>query len=461
MSPGEAPASGTLTPASLDPPMSRWKLAMGSSVSLVTITVVASTLLRLASSLILTRLLSPEDFGAAAITAAILGVMLMISDLGFEVFVIQHRNGDDPRFLDVVWTIRLLRSVVLTLLLLLLAGPLATLIGKPALTAAIAVTSLHFIIEGLSSLTLMTVVRQQKLFRLSCVDVSTTALQIVFGIILAMVFRSYWALIVSGLLAAAVKSVLSYAAFDDSRRRLRFDRDYFAEMWTFGRTIVSAQAIQVLLSQVDKFVLSRLFSLNLFGIYSIASNLAGAPAAFTTAYPTRVLLPAFAKAHRDDPGSLRTVYYDSRRTIMLLYMAAMGGFIGVAPAIIDILYDPRYATAGQYLRFLAIAPLIGLNNYAAREVLIVIGKVKPLLIGNFVRLAWLAGAGIAAYLGWGPIGLVVAVGTIEVPVLCYNWWELRRNALLRMDQELIMLGTAVAGAAAGWIGNTLFAVGLG
>lgn len=427
----------------------RWRATIGSGVSLVAITVVMSTVLRLGSTIVLTRLLSPEDFGAVAITGAILAVLLMISDLGFGIFIVQHRDGAEPRFLDVVWTVRLIRSVILTLVLAVLAGPLATLLGKPALTMAIAVTALHFVIEGLSSLALMTTVRDQKLFKLSAIDIGTTALQIALGIALAVLLESYWAIIWSGLVGAVVKTMLTYTAFPGSRRRLAFDAALFTELWRFGRTIISAHTLQVLLSQVDKFVLSRVFSLNLFGIYSIASNLSGAPAGFTNAYPTRVLLPAFAEVARERRESLREFYYEKRRRITLLYMAAMGGFIGCAPLIVEILYDPRYAAAGLYLQILAIAPLIALNNYAAREVLIVIGQMRPLLIGNFVRLGWLLIGGAGGYLLAGPIGLIVAVGTIEVPVLLYNWWELRRSDLLLLDQELLMLATAIGGLGAG------------
>lgn len=441
--------------------MPRWRARMGSSVSLVTITVVLMTALRLPSTVILTRLLSPEDFGVTAITGAIITVLLMMSDLGFGVFVIQHAQGDDPRFLDIVWTVRMLRSVVLTIGLALLARPLAMLVGQPALTLAIAVTALHFIIESSSSLSLMTVVRQQKLLRLSILDVGSTAIQIGLGIAFALVMHNYWAIIIGGLLANVIKSVLSYTAFPGSRRRLAFDRGLFIEMWRFGRTILGAHTIQVLLSQVDKLVLSRLFPLNLFGVYSVAMNLAGAPSAFTTSYPSRVLLPAYAHAHRVAPATLRDVYYDGRRMVMMLYLATMGGFIGFAPATIHILYDPRYALAGSYLGILAIAPLIGLNNYAAREVLISIGQVRPLLVANIVRLVWLAGAGTAGFLAFGPIGLVAAVGTIEVPVQVYNWWQLRRNNLLKVDQELLMLAVAGAGVAAGLAGTRMFTAAFG
>lgn len=447
----------TAAPISAGPALPRWRMRMGSNVSLVMITAITITALRLPSTIVLTRLLSPEDFGVTAITAAIVAVLVMVSDLGFGVFIIQHGRGDDARFLDVVWTVRLLRSAVLTAGLAVLARPLAVLIGQPEMTGAIAATSLFFLIEGLSSLAMMTVVREQKLLRLSLVDVASIALQICFCIALAYVMRSYWAIVIGTLLGAGVKTGLSYAAFPGSRRRLAFDRPVVAELWRFGRNIMGAHTIQVMLSQVDKFVLARLFPLDLFGIYSVAQNLAGAPSSFTTSYPNRVLLPAYSQRWREAPMTLRDLYYDGRRRVMQLYLAAMGVFIGFAPAVVQILYDPRYAVAGDYLGILAIAPLVALNNYAAREVLIAIGQVRPLLIGNFVRLGWLAVAGTAGFIWFGATGLVVAVGTIEVPVQVYNWGQLRRNGLLRVDQELMMLGVAGAAIGTGAAGNRLFA----
>lgn len=424
-----------------------WRRTLGSGVGLVTVTIVASNLLRIFSTIILTRVLSPADFGIAGVTAAILAVLMMISDLGFGVFIVQHRKGNDQHLLDVIWTIRLIRALVLTLALAAAAGPLAHLLAKPEMQAAIAVTALHFLVDGLGSLAPMTAVRQQKLLVLSGMDILCAVVQTVLGIVLAIYLLNYWALIFAGLAAVGFRSLLSYAMFDGAVRRFAFNRGYAVELWHFGKTIASAHTIQVLLSQVDRFVLSRVFSLNLFGLYTIASNLATAPSAFTTLYPHRVLLPAYAETLRERPDRLTEVYYRERQTVMLLYLLAMGGFIGMAATVTDILYDARYAGAADYLRLLALAPLVGLNNYAAREVLIVVGQVRALFIANLVRLAWLAVAGTGGFLIWGPMGLIAAVGMIEMPVQVYCWIALHRACLLRWRSEALMF----AAAGSGWI----------
>lgn len=437
-------------------PVPRWRQALSSGVSLVTVTIVASNVLRILSTIVLTRVLAPADFGVVGVTAAILAVMSMISDFGFAVYVIQHPRGDDRHLLDAVWTARLIRSAMLTLILFALSGPIAMLIDKPTMYAAIAVTSLQFVVEGCSSLTSMTMIRQQKLLVLSLLDIICAVAQTMMGIILAFILRDYWAIVIAGLLGTAVRSVLSYTMFADSGRRFAFDLKEIGELWRFGRTIAGAHTIQVLLSNVDKFVLSRIFPLGMFGLYTLASNLAGAPSAFTMVYPSRILLPEFARANREGAAELAGAYYGSRRTVMLLYMLAMGGFIGLAPGVVNLLYDPRYASAASYLRLLSIAPAIALNNYAAREVLIVAGRVKTLLFANIVRLGWLLVFGTAGFVVFGPMGLVAAVGLVEVPVLLYCWFELDRIDVFRLREELLMLGALGIGVALGFIADGLY-----
>lgn len=429
---------------------------MLSGVSLVAITIIASNVLRIASTLILTRVLSPADFGVAGLTGAILNILLMISDVGFGVYIVRHARGDDARLLDAVWTIRLVRGAVLTVIMAACAGPLAGVLDKPELRLAIIVTGLNFLLDGCTSLVSYTAVRQERLLMLSVLDIASAATQTIMGIVLALVLHSYWAIIFAGLIGAALKAVLSYALFPGAARRIVFDAREARELWQFGRTIAGAQAIQVLLSNVDKIALSRIFPLSLFGLYSLASNLSAVASGFTTLYPSRILLPAFARAQRENPEALAQAYYATRRNLTLLYMIAMGGFIAMAPAVVDLLYDPRYRAAATYLRLLAIAPAMAMNIYAAREILIVVGRVRSLLYANLVRVCWLLVVGTGGFLGLGPLGLVTAVGTVEVPVQVYCWMELHRAGLLRVGQEAMIVGALLLGVLMGLVGDELY-----
>lgn len=423
--------------------------------NVVIATVVVANLLRAVSTIVLTRLLAPEAFGVAGIIGIIGFVIIMLSDLGFQPFIIRHPDGDKPEFRDAIWTIRFIRSVVLTFILLMLAEPIAAAAGKPNLAPAIAVSASMFLIDGCSALTVMTALRERLLLRLSAVETLASVVQLLVAVGLALAWRSYWAIVIAPLAGAMAKSVFSYIFFNDARRRFRLDRTYTAELWKFARFIIGSSMITILLTQGDKIVLARLFTLDMLGFYMLATNLALAPLAFTSAYTSRVLYPEFARLWRERPAALLAAFYDNRRRISFLYMAAAGAMVGTAPLILAILYDDRYAGAAIFLRLLAISPLLALGSSSAIEVLIASGRVHMTFHANIAKLVWLSLAGPAGFFVWGPIGLVAAVGLIEAPALLYSWWRLQRDGLLRLTEELAFLGAGGGGILAGLALNTI------
>ena len=75
----------------------------------------SAQLIRLASNLILTRLLFPEAFGMMALTMVFLQGLQMFSDVGVAPAIQQSKRGDDADFLDTAWTIQVVRGLCLWL----------------------------------------------------------------------------------------------------------------------------------------------------------------------------------------------------------------------------------------------------------------------------------------------------------------------------------------------------------
>ncbi len=423
--------------------------------NVVVISVVLANLLRAFSSVVLTRLLAPEMFGISGVISSIIFAFGMISDLGFQAFVVRHADGEKPRFLDTIWTMAVLRSLVLTCAVFLLAPVMAGVFGKPELTPLIAVASLTFLLEGVASLSLLTALRHRQVLRLSLLELSVLLLQILLSFALAYVWRSYWAILISMLIGSAFKSLLSYLLFPNSLRKPAFDRQYIRELWGFARFVTGSSIITLLLLQSDKLALGRLMSLDDFGFYVLAGNLASAPLAFTTAYASRVLFPAYSQAWRDGAENLRALFYARRRLPSLLYSFAAGGLIGSAPLIIAILYDPRYATSAIYLQILAITPLFALASNSGNEALTATGHIRITFQANLAKLAWFCIAGPTAYALGGIVGLVIAVGLMEIPAVILKWIRMHHLQLLDLRQELIFLMVGIGGIIIGTLGDRL------
>ena len=89
-----------------------------------TATFVLLATIRLASSLILTRLLLPEAYGVMTVINSIGYVVEMIGDIAVTMSLVRHERGDQRDYLNTAWTLRLLRALFNTALIFA-AAPLS------------------------------------------------------------------------------------------------------------------------------------------------------------------------------------------------------------------------------------------------------------------------------------------------------------------------------------------------
>lgn len=429
-------------------PLRLWRFARRDA-SVLLLTIVATAFVRLASSVILTRLLTPDVFGLVGIITTVMMFLTLMTDLGFQPFVVRHERGDDPRVLDVIWTVHFLRGAVLAGLAAASAGAVAWMLGKPELQLPLAAASATLLVNGLTSLSLISVIRAGRVSTISFFDLAMVAVQTTLAILLAIVLRSVWAIIIAMILQSILRTILSYALFDRSVRRPAWDGSIWAEFRPFSATIMKSSALFLLVTQLDKVALARILSLHEFGLYMIAASLATLPGLFAYAYGSRILYPRYARTFRDDPAGGGTSYYADRRLISLGYSFATGALVTAAPALIAFLYDPRYSAAGLYLSILAVSGTLLLSNIAASEFLTAAGRVVSGLRANQLRVAWILAAGGLGYWAAGPLGLVTAIGLMEIVPLLYFWRVLSRQRILDWRMEGLQLGSSLFGALAG------------
>ena len=107
--------------------------------------------LRLASNLVLTRLLFPEAFGLMALVQVMLAGVQMLSDIGIRDKIIQDPKGDEPHVLNTAWVLQIIRGIFLWLVVVLLAAPVAGFYEAPELADLLPVAGIAAVAQGLSS----------------------------------------------------------------------------------------------------------------------------------------------------------------------------------------------------------------------------------------------------------------------------------------------------------------------
>jgi lipopolysaccharide exporter len=417
----------------------------------IVLTAGGNTVVRMVSSVILTRLLTPEAFGIIGIIGSIFFIITMLTDLGFQSFLVPHERAEDRHFRDVIWTVHAVRGFVLALLAALASPAFAWILGKPQLAMPLAVASVVFVFYGLTSFSLITALRHHGARKLAVLDLLLQIGQTVTCILLALWWRNVWAMVAAMIVQTALRMVLSFTWFADSKQAFVRDQAIYREFIRFSRLILATSVITLIILQTDKLVLARLFTLDQFGLYAIALSLASAPMSIGDAYMTRVVFPLYAQVWRNTPSALAEIYYSIRRPFSLLFALGCGGLIGGAHFLIVLLYDPRYERTALWLSILMISVALRLNNVAAAQFMTARGDIKSTLHVNLVRLAWFAVAIPAGYLMLGALGVVIAVGLVEGPAMIYSWVVLRRAGLLDLREEFLFIAVIAFGAGVGYV----------
>ena len=419
---------------------------------LTAISFAAGQALRLASNLILTRLLFPEAFGILALVMAVLQGLIMLSDVGITPSILQSRRGDDPAFLNTAWTVQVVRGFLLWGAAVALAGPLAQFYDEPMLAAYLPVAALVLPIMGFRPTRHDTANRHLRLGRLTALDLVSQVVGIGAAIGLALWLRSPWALIISTVLGAVVHLALVSLFLPGPRNRLQIERSALLEIVTFGKWVFLSTMAGFLLSQGDKIVLGRYLPLDVFGIYNIGYFLASFALLLGQMVVTRVLIPIY----RERPPRESAANFAALRKMRVLVTAALlAALLAVAflgPWIVELLYDPRYLAAGGVVTLLAAMQVPQIVGLTYSQAALAAGDSRRFFVAVASQAAlMLAGLTIGFELA-GLVGALFAQGAgvlLAYPVLV---WLARRQGAWdpAHDAGFLVLGGLLA-AAALWV----------
>lgn len=320
--------------------------------------------IRLASNLVLTRLLFPEVFGLMTLIMVIIQGLNNFSDVGITPAILQSRRGDDRAFLDTAFTMQAIRGVILWLGCCILAVPAASFYGVPELVWFLPVAGTTAMIYGLLPTKIETANRHLQMGRLTIVELATAAVTTIITIGLAAMLESAWALVIGLILGSVVKVLMVSYWMPGPANRFRWDPDCVAELVRFGKWIMPSTVVGFVISQGDKAVLARLLTLTQLGIYNIAFFLASFPLMLGTTVISRVMIPLYRTAFEDpSAGHMRRVRI-VRAALTGSFMLLLALLATFGEHLVVLLYDPRYASAGPLVTLIALASipsLIGLS----------------------------------------------------------------------------------------------------
>lgn len=395
----------------------------------------AQGLIKISSSLVLTRILRPEAYGVVTIIMSILFVIEMIGDLGLNLFVIRDPDGEAPRFLNTAWTIRLARATLNTLVVLLGATFIASIYGAPELVAPLRIMSAGFLISALASMSFPIAIRRKRARIIVYSELAAQSTSTIFSIVYCYFSRDFWGLIYGFLLNNCITTIISYFFFRDLRPAIHFDLQAAKEVMRFTKYSTPSSLLTLALSQFDKIVFVKFFDLRLLGIYGLGSNMAAPFEGLISKISQMVLYPRCAHDFREHRDSFATRFYNENNRLFLSILILPPIAFGAAHVIVSILYPARYLAAETVFRaFMLRATLLSLAS-PSEDLLIAAGESQVILIGNIARASWMVFGSIIGYFAFGFLGFIYGMALSGLPPLVYYFWLQRRLGFLIAKYE--------------------------
>lgn len=387
----------------------------------------ASQVIRLASNLILTRLLFPEAFGMMAMVSVFLMGLAMFSDVGVGPAIMSSKRGDDPDFLNTAWTIQIIRGLSLWVVACAFTYPISGYYGEPDLNYYLPVAALTLVINGFNPTRLETANRHMQAGRVTLIEVSTQIVGIVSAVLLAWWLHSVWALVVSGIVAALAHLVMLNLGLPGAANKLRWEKPATQELIHFGKWIFLSTVCGFAIGQADKVIIGGYLTLADFGLYNIAFFLASFPFMLGGMVMRRLLIPIYRESPPLESAAnfarLRKMRMAATGALTLLTLLLAYGGVW----IVQILYDARYQDAGGIVVLIAAVQMPALIIMTCDQAALAMGDSRRFFVLTLVR-AVLVVAGMLIGLEFaGLIGAIMGQGLANLVAYPVLVWLLARH----------------------------------
>ena len=374
--------------------------------------------IRLASNLILTRMLAPDLFGVMVVVNTVMIGIRLFSDVGIGPALISNPRGEEEPFLRTAWTTQVIRGFLIWAVAIALAAPVAHYYAAKepimgVLAILLPVAGSVAAIEGFRSTSIFRLQRQLKFAPQQLVDLIEIVVVSVGMIAWAAVHKSVWALTIPPLVGSLASTLLSHLLLRDRRDRFGWERESAAYLMRIGRWVFISTALLFLSGQFDRLIFAGLVPAAVLGVYGIATTLALMPTTAVMKVGQSVLFPTFSKVAHDHARFVG-VYRRARTMLLTIAATLVACMIAAGPFAVNAMYKSDYADAGWMIQLLALG--VWFQVVDATNVAGLLARQHPnwLACGNAVKVVFMFSlVPLAYHFGWGFGGALVALAIAD------------------------------------------------
>ncbi|MGQ0533678.1 MAG: lipopolysaccharide biosynthesis protein, partial [Caulobacteraceae bacterium] len=422
-------------------------------------TLSAARVFQLASSFIaipfLARMLTPPDFGLAALALSMVAFFALINDAGLGRSLVRVDERDTEAWSSAFWAAILLSSAF-AVVIFLLSWPAAAFFNEPRLTPIMMTLALAPLLMGLVDIPAAALLQKEKFQWLAGAEFAAGVSGIVVALVIAFNGGGAWALVWQHLTQRAAKLIVVFLV---SRFQVRpvFKPSRFAEHIGFMRDTVGWSMTMFVSRQADTLIVGKFLGAATLGLYNVAVRIMQLPVNILGGSLHSAIYPRFVQV-RENPEALRQLILFTTMAQAAFVFPPIAAIAGASDAFFTLLLSERWEASGEIFTLLAgtaaIQTVVAING----SLLQAVGRTGARLrLTVEYAILWTLSALIAAQFGINAVALGCTLVTLlYLPRLLYLY--LRPIDLPIVDFVRILVGPTVVALAVFATHRTLISV---
>lgn len=327
-----------------------------------------AALLAFVSTIVLARLLTPEDYGYVGMIAIFIAVAETLINGGFGSALIQKKNPTDADY-STVFYVNIGVSALLYLILFLVAPIVGRFYHMPMLALVLRVQGI-VIVTNAFKIVQCNILRKKLQFKtIAFVEISVAIVALALVIYLAWRGFGVWALVIWRLFISVATGIL-YWIVGYWKPHLMFSFASLKDLFGFGGYMLLSSIVNQIYANVQGLLIGRKFSAETMGYYSKAQNAESLASTLVSKISNNVSFPVLAELqnNRDAMAGVvrrmtKVLFFGTIPAMMLLFLIAEPLFI--------LLYSERWLASVPYFRILCFMGMfscvagVGVNSIAA------------------------------------------------------------------------------------------------
>ena len=397
----------------------------------------------LVSTLVAARLLMPEDFGLVAVAVSLFTIAGAVVELPVGVALVQLKTVTHRDF-DTAWTLNVIRGVIVSVMMLAAAWPIALLFGDQRLVALVCALATYPLLLGFRNSWFEMYIRNMDFKWEAMVEVGTKVGSFAVMLGIALTTGSYWALPLSLIASGVIALIMSFALCP---RLPRIGLSEFRKFFGFSVWLGLGHMADSLRDAITNLFVGMLLGSSRLGIYSVGSQFADRLEQFLYSPVERTMFSAISSI-QDDRDRVRAGYLKSLQASFAIVLPVCIGIGLLSQEIIAITLGPEWREAALVLAFAAPTTAIYLLGATSVSINSALGDTRSVFLLKLISTCVYLPLMVAAALMFGLVGVMWA-GVVGALLWCGLSFRLMSKAIgASILQQISVVGRTLAAALA-------------